>query len=67
MGTPFALERDTIRFWGVGAEPKIIAVTASAMDENRKALMEIGADDFISKPFREAELFQTIHALGEGR
>ena len=24
--------------------------------------MEIGADDFISKPFREAELFQKIHA-----
>jgi len=43
-------------------DPKIIAVTASAMDENRQELMEIGADDFISKPFREAELFQKIHA-----
>ncbi len=43
-------------------EPKIIVVTASAMDENRQALMEIGADDFISKPFREGELFQKIHA-----
>ena len=37
-------------------------MTASAMDENRQELMEIGADDFISKPFREAELFQKIHA-----
>ena len=45
-----------------GEIPKIIAVTASAMDENRQELMEIGADDFISKPFREAELFQKIHA-----
>ena len=45
-----------------GRDPKIIAVTASAMDENRQELMEIGADDFISKPFREAELFQKIHA-----
>jgi CheY-like chemotaxis protein len=44
-----------------GEEPKIIVVTASAMDENRQALMEIGADDFISKPFREADLFQKIH------
>src|SRR5205823_9434424 len=44
-----------------GAKPKIIAVTASAMDENRQELMEIGADDFLSKPFREAELFQKIH------
>jgi PAS domain S-box-containing protein len=45
-----------------GEVPKIIAVTASAMDENRQELMEIGADDFISKPFREVELFQKIHA-----
>ena len=45
-----------------GKETKIIAVTASAMDENRQVLMEIGADDFISKPFREVELFQKIHA-----
>src|SRR6185369_7715201 len=41
--------------------PKIIAVTASAMDDNRQELMEIGADDFIGKPFREEELFQKIH------
>jgi CheY-like chemotaxis protein len=44
-----------------GKEPKIIAVTASAMDENRLDLMAIGADDFISKPFREVALFQKIH------
>ena len=42
-------------------ETKIIAVTASAMDDNRQELMEVGADDFISKPFREVELFQKIH------
>jgi CheY-like chemotaxis protein len=44
-----------------GGDPKIIAVTASAMDENRQELMEVGAHDFISKPFREAELFRKIH------
>ena len=42
-----------IRAMAGGKDPKIIAVTASAMDENRQELMEIGADDFISKPFRE--------------
>ena len=51
-----------IRAMDGGQEPKIIAVTASAMDENRQDLMAIGADDFISKPFREIELFQKIHA-----
>jgi PAS domain S-box-containing protein len=51
-----------IRALAGGKSPKIIAVTASAMDENRQELMAIGADDFISKPFREAELFQKIQA-----
>ena len=44
-----------------GNDAKIIAVTASAMDDNRQELMEIGADDFIGKPFRDIELFQKIH------
>jgi PAS domain S-box-containing protein len=45
-----------------GLEPRIIAVTASAMDENRQELLGIGADDFIGKPFQAVELFQKIHA-----
>jgi PAS domain S-box-containing protein len=50
-----------IRAMPGGNEPKVIAVTASAMDENRQELMTIGADDFIGKPFREADLFEKIH------
>jgi PAS domain S-box-containing protein len=49
-----------IRSMPGGRDAKIIAVTASAMDENRQQLLEIGADDFISKPFREVDLFQKI-------
>ena len=51
-----------IRSMAGGEVPKIIAVTASAMDDNRQELMEIGADDFVGKPFREIELFQKMHA-----
>ena len=51
-----------IRAAAGGEVPKIIAVTASAMDENRQELLAIGADDFISKPFRDADLFEKIHA-----
>jgi signal transduction histidine kinase/DNA-binding NarL/FixJ family response regulator len=43
-----------------GKEAKIIAVTASAMDENRQELLAVGADDFIGKPFQEEELFEKI-------
>jgi PAS domain S-box-containing protein len=50
-----------IRVMAGGKDCKIIAVTASAMDDNRQELMGIGADDFIGKPFQEAELFHKIH------
>ena len=43
-----------------GDEPKIIAVTASAMDENRQELLGNGANDFMGKPFLESELFAKI-------
>ncbi len=49
-----------IRTMPGGKDVKMIAVTASALDENRQELMAIGADDFISKPFREVELFKKI-------
>jgi len=52
----------TIRASAGGKEPKIIAVTASAMDDNRQELLGNGADDFMGKPFREPELFQKIQA-----
>ncbi len=50
-----------IRAMPGGTESTVIAVTASALDENRQELMAVGADDFIGKPFREADLFQKIH------
>lgn len=43
-----------------GQDVAIIAVTASAFEENRRELIEAGADDFLGKPFREAELFEKI-------
>jgi signal transduction histidine kinase/CheY-like chemotaxis protein len=49
-----------IRATDGGNEIKIFAVTASAMDENRQELLGIGADDFLGKPFQEADLFRKI-------
>jgi len=43
-----------------GAQVAIIAVTASAFDETRAAVLEAGANDFVSKPFRHADLFERI-------
>ncbi|PSF36120.1 hypothetical protein C7H19_14050 [Aphanothece hegewaldii CCALA 016] len=38
----------------------IIALTASAFDEQQTEILKAGADDFVSKPFQEALLFEKI-------
>ena len=40
-----------------GAATKIIALTASAFEENRQQVLDAGCDDFVRKPFRAEELF----------
>ena len=42
---------------------KIVALSASALETDRDALLAEGCDAFVSKPFREAVLFETIEAL----
>ncbi len=42
------------------AEVPVIAVTAYAFEEDRKAVMAAGCSDFIRKPFKETELFEKI-------
>jgi CheY-like chemotaxis protein len=46
-----------------GKEVKIIATTASAFEEDRQQARQVGADDFLSKPFRESTLFTKIASL----
>jgi len=46
-----------------GKDTRIIAVTASAFEETRKDVLADGADDFVSKPFRETELLEKIGCL----
>jgi CheY-like chemotaxis protein len=42
---------------------KIITISASTFGQDRKKALEIGADDFIGKPFRQTELLEKIRAL----
>ncbi|WP_300449234.1 hybrid sensor histidine kinase/response regulator [Accumulibacter sp.] len=39
-----------------GHETRIIALTASSFEEERKEILAAGCDDFLRKPFRESEL-----------
>ena len=43
-----------------GQETTIIALTASAFEEERKAIFSAGCDDVISKPFRQEVLLEKI-------
>ena len=49
-----------IRSMPDGKKPVIIAVTASVFDEERAAVMSIGCDGIIMKPFKESELIDTL-------
>jgi PAS domain S-box-containing protein len=49
-----------IRNSSPGTETVIIALTASALDEDQHSLMQAGADALIVKPCREADLLESI-------
>ncbi len=43
-----------------GKEVKIVAVTASAFSDERQELLDSGMDDYISKPYRAAEIYECL-------
>ncbi len=43
-----------------GQAAKVIALTASAFEEEKEKVMATGCDDFLRKPYRESEIFELI-------
>ncbi|OQX17104.1 MAG: hypothetical protein BWK76_10670 [Desulfobulbaceae bacterium A2] len=43
-----------------GAETKIVAVTAHALEEERREILAAGCDDFIRKPYRDMEILDAL-------
>lgn len=41
-------------------QPRLVMLTANATNESRQQALATGADDFLSKPFEEDELFRTL-------
>jgi PAS domain S-box-containing protein len=46
-----------------GKDTLIVVLTASAMDDDRRAVIRSGADGFVAKPCREDELLEIMRAL----
>jgi CheY-like chemotaxis protein/HPt (histidine-containing phosphotransfer) domain-containing protein len=47
-------------------QPRIIAMTANVLEEDRKRCAEAGMDDYVSKPVRPAELKAALEKCGTG-
>ncbi|WP_437505750.1 ATP-binding protein [Sorangium sp. So ce1099] len=43
-----------------GRDTVVVAMTASAFEQNRSLAAEAGCDDFVSKPFRDADIFNLL-------
>ncbi|OLE22423.1 MAG: hypothetical protein AUG44_24890 [Actinobacteria bacterium 13_1_20CM_3_71_11] len=43
-----------------GDRPRIVAMTASATDESRRACLAAGMDDFITKPVEVSDLARVV-------
>ncbi|MDX9971589.1 MAG: ATP-binding protein, partial [FCB group bacterium] len=49
-----------IKLTEAGARTKIIALTAHALEEERREILASGCDDFVRKPYRDSEIFDAL-------
>jgi signal transduction histidine kinase/DNA-binding response OmpR family regulator/sugar lactone lactonase YvrE len=48
---------------GGGDNPKMVAISASALTHERQRYLEAGFDDFIAKPFRDEQIYESMARL----
>jgi len=43
-----------------GARTRIVALTAHALEDERREILESGCDDFVRKPYRDTDIFEAL-------
>jgi CheY-like chemotaxis protein len=49
--------------WGPGARPRIVAMTANAMQSDRDLCLAAGMDDYLTKPIRVERLVEALNIV----
>jgi CheY-like chemotaxis protein len=57
--------RQVVTRWPEATRPRLVALTANAMQEDRVACVDAGMDDYLAKPVRAAELKATLVRCGQ--
>jgi signal transduction histidine kinase/DNA-binding response OmpR family regulator len=56
----FEASREIVRRWPGGRRPRIVAMTANALQGDRELCMAAGMDDYVAKPIRVEELIAAL-------
>ncbi len=60
--------RRILEDWPIHVRPRIVAMTANAMEEDRQACLAAGMDDYVSKPIQVSEFVNALNrtfAIGQ--